>query len=97
MAQEFDVILNRLGRFRKDIEISKTCIIILNYNNVEDTIQCIDSIERVNTATIKYIVVENNTPRRQKIEILSKTWNKSLMSIIDLCMKEKNTVQFYHI
>ncbi len=49
----------------------KTCIIILNYNNVEDTIKCIDSIERINTAAIKYIVVDNNTPQKQKIEILS--------------------------
>jgi GT2 family glycosyltransferase len=57
----------------------KTCIIILNYNNVEDTIKCIDSIERINTAAIKYIVVDNNTPQKQKIEILSEYLEQNLI------------------
>lgn len=40
-----------------------TAVIILNYNNVEDTIACIDSIEKCNSARIKYIVVDNGSSR----------------------------------
>lgn len=43
--------------------MSKNCIgiIILNYNNVKDTIACIQSIERYNTAAIKYIIIDNGS------------------------------------
>ena len=36
-----------------------TAVIILNYNNYEDTINCIESVEKYNTAPIKLIVVDN--------------------------------------
>ena len=36
-------------------------IIILNYNNLEDTINCIKSIEQYNTAEIKIVVVDNGS------------------------------------
>lgn len=39
----------------------KTALIILNYNNYEDTINCIESVETHNTASIKYIVVDNGS------------------------------------
>jgi len=38
-----------------------TGIIILNYNNPGDTVQCIRSIERYNTAPVKYIVIDNGS------------------------------------
>ncbi len=38
-------------------------IIILNYNNFEDTFNCIKSIEKYNTANIKIIVVDNGSTR----------------------------------
>lgn len=41
----------------------KTAIVILNYNNYEDTFNCIKSIEKFNSADIKYIVVDNASPR----------------------------------
>lgn len=41
--------------------ISKTAIVILNYNNFEDTINCIKSVEQYNTAPIKYIIVDNGS------------------------------------
>lgn len=43
--------------------MGKTAIIILNYNNYEDTINCIESIEKYNTADIKYVIVDNNSNR----------------------------------
>lgn len=47
-----------------------TGIIILNYNNYEDTFNCIESIERFNTAPIKYFVVDNASPRAGVVDAL---------------------------
>ena len=40
-----------------------TAVLILNYNNYEDTINCIKSIEQFNTSAIKYVVVDNGSTR----------------------------------
>lgn len=40
-----------------------TSLLILNFNNVKDTINCIESIECYNTAPIKYIVVDNGSSK----------------------------------
>lgn len=46
-------------------ENQKTAVIILNYNNYEDTINCIKSVELYNnTALIKYIIVDNGSNRK---------------------------------
>ena len=45
----------------------KTAIIILNYNNYEDTINCIQSVEQYNTAPIKYIVVDNSSTNTEAV------------------------------
>lgn len=48
----------------------KNCgIVILNYNTPEDTLNCIDSILRFNTASIKIVVVDNASSD-QSVEIL---------------------------
>ena len=44
-----------------------TGIIILNYNNFSDTINCIESIEKINTAKIKYIVIDNGSPKSDEV------------------------------
>ncbi|MDE7148107.1 MAG: glycosyltransferase, partial [Duncaniella sp.] len=41
--------------------MKKTAIIILNYNNPSDTIACIKSVERYNTAPVKYVIVDNGS------------------------------------
>lgn len=38
-----------------------TAVLILNYNNAKDTINCIRSVEQYNTAEIRYIIVENGS------------------------------------
>ena len=48
-----------------------TAIIILNYNNSEDTIKCIESVERYNSADVKYIVVDNGSTRQSVITEIS--------------------------
>lgn len=47
-----------------------TAIIILNYNNYEDTINCIQSVEQYNTAPVKYIVVDNGSTRGDTVDKL---------------------------
>lgn len=42
-------------------KMTTTAIIILNYNNYKDTINCIESVEKFNTAPIKYIVIDNGS------------------------------------
>lgn len=49
----------------------KTAILILNYNNYEDTINCIESVEKHNTAPIKYFVVDNGSKREYVVDKLS--------------------------
>ena len=44
-----------------------TGIIILNYNNSADTIQCIRSIEEHNTAPVKYLIVDNGS-RQENVD-----------------------------
>lgn len=43
-------------------------IVILNYNNSEDTINCIQSILRYNTSSVKIVVVDNASPRPDAVE-----------------------------
>lgn len=47
-----------------------TALIILNYNNVEDTINCIDSVELYNSAPVKLVVVDNGSSRTEAPVIL---------------------------
>ena len=49
-----------------------TALIILNYNNYEDTINCIESVEKFNTSTIKVIVVDNGSKREGAVEAIDK-------------------------
>lgn len=49
----------------------KIAVIILNYNNYEDTINCIESVEKYNTAAIKYIVVDNRSTRLDAVDKLN--------------------------
>lgn len=57
-------------------KMKATAIIILNYNNYEDTINCIESVEKFNTALIKYIIVDNGSSRDNCVLHLDKYLNK---------------------
>ncbi len=52
------------------MQAGKTAILILNYNNYEDTINCVESVEKYNTAQIKYIVIDNGSRREGTREAL---------------------------
>ena len=47
-----------------------TALIILNFNNYEDTINCIESVEKYNTAPVKLIIVDNASTRGGASEAL---------------------------
>lgn len=49
-------------------KMKKTAIIILNYNNDKDTINCIESVEKFNTAPIKYVIVDNGSSKKECIK-----------------------------
>ena len=40
-----------------------TALIILNFNNYEDTINCIESVEKYNTTPVKLIIIDNASTR----------------------------------
>lgn len=47
-----------------------TAIIILNYNNASDTINCVESIVKHNTAAVKIIVVDNGSSDKESVNAL---------------------------
>lgn len=53
-----------------------TAVLILNYNNYEDTINCIESVELYNTAPIKYIVVDNGSTQEKAVKELDKYFSE---------------------
>lgn len=53
-----------------------TALIVLNYNNYEDTIECVRSIEKYNTASIKIIVVDNGSMREGVISKLDSFFSR---------------------
>ncbi len=44
-------------------------VVILNYNNAEDTIECIKSVEKYNTYRIKFVIVDNGSTDDSVIRI----------------------------
>ena len=47
-----------------------TAVLILNYNNADDTINCIESIELHNSAPVKYVVVDNGSTQPGTVEAI---------------------------
>ena len=37
----------------------KVCIIIVNYNNTKDTIECLESLKRIEYTRFEVVVVDN--------------------------------------
>lgn len=64
-----------------------TAVIILNYNNIEYTINCIRSIEEYNSAPIKYIIVDNGSTQETAVKdldaFLSKTFKEKYRQLPD--------------
>ena len=44
-----------------EIKQKYTGVIILNYNNYEDTINCIESVDTYNSSKIKFVIFDNAT------------------------------------
>ncbi len=50
--------------------MGKTGIIILEYNNWEDTLNCIESVLQYNSAEVKFIIVDNASTNKEAIDKL---------------------------
>lgn len=66
----------------------QTGVIVLNYNNSSDTINCIESILKVNTASIKIIIVDNGS-KIDDVEFLKEYINTKPFSHIVIRTGEK--------
>lgn len=53
-----------------------TAVLILNYNNVEDTQNCIESVKLYNTAEIRFYIVDNGSNRPHVVPLLEKFLRK---------------------
>lgn len=64
-----------------------TAIVILNYNNYTDTINCINSVLKYNTSPVKFYVVDNGSPDNNCVPELNKyfkeTFSDSYLRITD--------------
>lgn len=67
-----------------------TALIILNYNNVEDTINCIDSVEHYNSAKVKYIIVDNGSSRKEALPLLQEYLKKRFQNRL-VILSDKDT------
>jgi len=47
-----------------------TALIILNYNSADDTLNCIDSVLKHNTAPVKFVVVDNGSSASGEVAML---------------------------
>lgn len=65
-----------------------TAIIILNYNNYEDTINCVKSVDSINTASIKYIIVDNGSTRNDAVSSLDSFFSEAYRGDYMLCKQE---------
>lgn len=64
-----------------------TAIVILNYNNYNDTINCVNSVLKYNTASVKFFVVDNGSPDKSCVPSLDKyfrsTFSKDYLRVKD--------------
>lgn len=75
-------------------KINYTGIIILNYNNSIDTINCINSVEHFNTSPIKYIIVDNGSTCSDVVEEIDSFLEKKIGTEYVKVSNEKNVVNF---
>ena len=61
------------------MQAKKTVLIILNYNNYEDTINCVESVLQYNTAPVKIIVVDNGSRREGTVNALDEYLAKTFL------------------
>ena len=49
-----------------------TGILILAYNNYIDTLNCIESVLKYNTAKVKFLIIDNGSTDHTKVKLLKK-------------------------
>lgn len=68
-----------------------TGILILNYNNIDDTIKCIKSIELYNSSAIKILIVDNGSTRRDITNSIDRYLNKTFVNDFSVLTDEEFT------
>lgn len=66
-------------------------IIIFNYNNWEDTINCIESIEKYNTANIKCFIVGNGSTCKDAVYKLDSCFSGKFKDTYSSIIEENAT------
>lgn len=70
---------------KKEIDIA---IIILHYNNIEDTKECIESFKRkIDTVSFKIVVIDNKSPNKTG-EVLKESFDSD--PVVDVLLADKN-------
>lgn len=60
--------------------MKSACIIILNFNNYEDTIECVESVKKINYDNYEIVIVDNNSTNNS-VQELKKTLGESVIYI----------------
>ena len=59
--------------------MDKVCIVILNYNNYEDTIECISSLKKVIPIEMIDIVVVDNNSKDDSVKMIEAKFQDIIM------------------
>lgn len=73
---------------RTEIKQEYTGVIILNYNNYEDTINCIESVDTYNSSKIKFVIVDNGSTRKDAVSSLDSFLSEVYRDDYMLCKQE---------
>ena len=67
--------------------------VLLNYNNISDTIECIESINRIKTKEkISIIVVDNNTMTKKEVALIKKYTNDIILLYYNIGFAKANNI-----
>lgn len=60
--------------------MKKVCIVILNFNNYQDTIECIESVQEVDYCDYEIVVVDNHSSN-ESVKVLNKRFGNTITMI----------------
>ena len=72
-------------------------IVILNYNNIEDTLNCVKSIKQYNTYPIKIVVVDNGSTHSDIVNRLEYGLNKMYDGEYELIREGEKRYSLKHV
>ena len=71
---------SNIGDLKTEIDIG---IVMVNYNNFEDTIECVNSfLARLDTKSFQIVVVDNDSPNKSGLKLKEKYSNNSHVNVV---------------